>query len=70
VSGSLEGDRGSGSWWLNDGKHDGAVAAKGAKEEKGSLHGGCSFYSRWRRLAKAVRAVGGAVAALLFRLGG
>jgi hypothetical protein len=37
---------------------------EGAEEEKGSLHGGCSFYSRWRRLAKAVRAVGGAVVAV------
>jgi hypothetical protein len=35
-----------------------------AEEEKGSLHrGGCSFYSRWRQLAKAARATGGAVVA-------
>jgi hypothetical protein len=36
-----------------------------AEEEKGSLHGGggCSFYNRWRRLAKAARAASEAVAA-------
>jgi hypothetical protein len=62
VSGSSEGDRGGGLQWPNDGKHGGAVAAKGA-EEKGSLHGGCSFYSRWMRLAKAAQAAGGAVVA-------
>jgi hypothetical protein len=63
VSGSPEGNQVGGSRWLNDGKYSGAVVVKGAEEEKGSLHGGCSFYSRWRRLAKAARAAGGAVAA-------
>jgi hypothetical protein len=44
VSASSEGDQGSGSRWLNDGKHGGAVAAKGSKEEKGSLHGGDVYF--------------------------
>jgi hypothetical protein len=38
------------------------VAAKGAEEEEGSLHRGCSFYSRQRRLAKAAQAAAGAMA--------
>jgi hypothetical protein len=56
VSGGSEKDRSSGPQWLNAGKHGDIVALKGAEEEEGSLHsggGGCSFYSRWRRLAKA-----------------
>jgi hypothetical protein len=40
----FSGDRGSGSQWLNDGKHGGIVVVKGAEEEKGSLHrGGAPF---------------------------
>jgi hypothetical protein len=35
VSRSSKGDRGGGSQWLNDGKHDSAVVAKGVEEEKG-----------------------------------
>jgi hypothetical protein len=62
VSGGSKRDRSSGLQWLNDGKHGGAVAVKGVEEEEGSLHGGCSFYSRRRRLAKAARAAAGAVA--------
>jgi hypothetical protein len=61
VSGGSKRDRSSGLQWLNDGKHGGAVAVKGVEEEEGSLHGGCSFYSRRRRLAKAARAATGAV---------
>jgi hypothetical protein len=39
-----------------------SAAAKGAEEEEGSLHGGCSFYSWRRRLAKVVSAAAEAVA--------
>jgi hypothetical protein len=49
LSGSSEGDQGGRSWWLNDGKHGGAVAAKGWRRKKGCPRG-CSFYSRCRRL--------------------
>jgi hypothetical protein len=41
VSRSSEGDQAGGSWWLNDGKHGGTVAAKGWRREKGlSTRGG------------------------------
>jgi hypothetical protein len=41
VSASSEGDQGSGSRWLNDGKHGGAVAVKGWRRKKGcSMRGG------------------------------
>jgi hypothetical protein len=53
VSGSSEGDWGGGSWWLNDGKHDGIVAAKGRRRKKGcSTGGGAPFIasgSGWQR---------------------
>jgi hypothetical protein len=39
VTGSSKGNRGSGSLWLNDSKHNGTVTVKGEVEEKGSLHG-------------------------------
>jgi hypothetical protein len=64
VSRSSEGDRGGGSWWLNDGKHDGAVAVKGRRRKKGCSWGGCSFYRRWRRERRSGETVGGAVAAM------
>jgi hypothetical protein len=37
---SSEGDRGSGSWWLNDGKHGGTMAVKGQRRKKGCSTGG------------------------------
>jgi hypothetical protein len=61
VLGGSEGDRGSGSWWLNDGKHSGTVAVKEVEEQKGRSTGGegCSFYSWRRRLAKAAQDAAG-----------
>jgi hypothetical protein len=64
LTGCSKRGRSGGPWWLDNGKHGGAVASKRRRKKKGRSTGGCSFYSRWRQLAKAARATGGAVVAV------
>jgi hypothetical protein len=52
VSGSLEGDQGGGSHWINNGKHGGAVAMKGRRRKKGRSTEGAPFITSgdgWQR---------------------
>jgi hypothetical protein len=55
VSGGSKGGRGSGLWWLNDGKHGSAVAATDDEGGKGGSTGGAPFIAAgggWQMVAR------------------